>query len=242
MIHIGVCDDDEKVGEWIRKLAEEYCHSQGQICESRVFSSGNALLYEAEEGEHFDLLLLDIEMPGLDGMSLTKAVRRFLPEAIIIFVTSHGKYVYESFKVQPYRYVIKGMIQEMLPEALKDAVKKILDDEGKVYIAENQWALEKIPIRNIAYIWHGGKYAYIEKLDGTHTKVRKTLRQVYGELPEGDFVWADRGCVVPLAQIDRITDEEVFLKNGVKKNFGREKITELKGKLRRYWVAKEGLG
>lgn len=242
MIHIGVCDDDERMGEWIRNLADECCRSLGQICRSEVFSSGNALLYEAEEGEHFDLLLLDIEMPGLNGISLTTAIRRFLPDVTVIFVTSHGKYVYESFKVQPYRYVIKEQIREMLPDALTDAVKKILDDEGKFYTAENQWTLEKIPIRNIVYIWHKDKYAYIEKLDGTHTKVRKTLRQVYRELPEMDFVWADRGCIMALAHIDRITDEEVFLKNGVKKNFGREKITELKGKLRRYWVTKEGLG
>ena len=230
MIHIAVCDDDKEMGKCMGNLAEDCCRNLGQICKSRLFTDGNALLYEAEDGAHFDLLLLDIEMPELDGMSLATAIRRFLPEVTVIFVTSYGKYVYEAFKVQPYRYVIKGQIQEMLPEAVGDAVRKILDEEGKFYIAENQWTLEKIYIRNIVYIWHKDKYAYIEKLDGTQTKVRKTLRQVYGELPEGDFVWADVGCIMALAQIERITNEEIFLRNGEKKNFGREKMTEIKGK------------
>lgn len=129
----------------------------------------------------------------------------------------------------------------MLPGAVEDALSLALDREGKFYIAENQKMLEKIPLKSITHIWHREKYAYIEKSNGEHTKVRRTLKQVYKELPKEEFVWVDRGCIVNLAQIMRITGDGITLADGTQLGTGREKITELKDRLRKYWVSKEGL-
>ena len=108
-------------------------------------------------------------------------------------------------------------------------------------MAENQRVLEKIPLKSITYIWHREKYAYIEKSNREHTKVRKTLKQVYNELPEEEFVWVDRGCIVNLAKIQQIAGEGILLTDGTQLGVGRERITELKNKLREYLIGKEGL-
>ena len=211
------------------------------VCKRETFYDSSALLYEVEEGTYYDIFLLDIEMPGLDGIDLTNKIKKYLPDAITIFVTSYEQYVYKSFEVQPYRFIPKRNVGEMLPAAVEDALGLAAEREGRFYIAENQRQLEKIPLKSITYIWHREKYAYIEKSNREHTKVRKTLKQVYKELPKDDFVWVDRGCIVNLAQIQRIAGDSIFLADGISLGAGRERIAELKDRLREYWVSREGL-
>lgn len=241
MIRIAICDDDRKGAEIISRIVENCCREKAMMCKSRIFYDSRALFYEVEAGEYYDMLLLDIEMPNINGIELTNKVRQYLPDAIAIFVTSYEQYVYKSFEVQPYRFIPKKNAGEMLPVALRDALRLAVEREEKFYIAENQRVLEKIPLKSILYIWHWEKYAYIEKSDKEYTKVRKTLRQIYKELPEEDFVWADRGCIVNLAQIQRITVNGIILTDGTLLGMGRERTTELKERLRGYWVEKEGL-
>lgn len=241
MIHVAICDDDAREAEMTGRIVESCFREKEMVCRSSIFYDSKNLFYEVEEGAHYDILLLDIEMPDLNGIELTDRIRKYLPDAITIFLTSYEQYVYKSFVVQPYRFIPKKDAGEMLPVAVKDALALAFGREGKYYVAENQRVLEKIPLRSITYIWHREKYAYIEKSNKEHTKVRKTLKQVYKELPEEDFVWVDRGCIVNLAQIQKITGEGIILTDGTCLGVGRERITELKDRLRGYWIEKEGL-
>lgn len=241
MIYIAICDDDVKEAEMVGSLVERCCREKEMVCRSETFHDSRSLFYEVEEGTYYDILLLDIEMPGLNGIELTNRVRKYLPDAITIFVTSYEQYVYKSFEVQPYRFIPKGNAGEMLPAAVEDALRLASEREGRFYIAENQKVLEKIPLKSITYIWHREKYAYIEKTNMEHTKVRKTLKQVYKELPKEDFAWVDRGCIINLAHIQRIIGDGIILTDGIQLGVGREKLSELKDKLREYWIGKEGL-
>ena len=241
MVYIAVCDDDAKESERVGRLVEKCCQKREMVCKRETFYDSSALLYEVEEGTYYDIFLLDIEMPGLDGIDLTNKIKKYLPDAITIFVTSYEQYVYKSFEVQPYRFIPKRNVGEMLPAAVEDALGLAAEREGRFYIAENQRQLEKIPLKSITYIWPREKYAYIEKSNREHTKVRKTLKQVYKELPKDDFVWVDRGCIVNLAQIQRIAGDSIFLADGISLGAGRERIAELKDRLREYWVSREGL-
>lgn len=238
MIRIAICDDSVEKGELVASCVERFVREEGVICEQQVFSSSQVLLYEIEDGTNYDLLLLDIEMPELDGMELTEKIRDYLPGVLTIFITSHERYVYESFKVQPFRFIPKKYVEQMIFHALRDAVERLKKSEGKYFFVENQEGMEKIPTRNITYIWHREKYAYIEKNNGTKAKVRKTLKQVYAELPQEDFVWIDRGCICNLLQIDRINGGDVILTDGTRLQISRDRLTEVKKILRQYWMEK----
>ena len=240
MISIAVCDDDAEKGRRIVYEVEKCLNRNKIVYEKQLFTSSKALLHEIADRKNFDLLLLDIELPDINGLELTEQLKRFLPDVLIIFVTSYEKYVYESFKVQPYRFIPKRCLKEMLVSALMDAVKYIEENKGKFYLAENQSGMENIPLRSILYIWHREKYAYIERTNGESTKVRKTLKQVYQELSSGDFEWVDRGCICNLSQIAQITSENIVFTNGTQITAGRDRIRELKDKLRRYWVGQKG--
>jgi len=236
MIKIAICDDVVEDSKLVYSILDDWMNRNQKYCEKQFFSSSRALLYEIEDGTEFDVLLLDIEMPDLDGIRLTERIKYFLPDALIIFITSHEKYVYESFKVQPFRFIPKKYQARMLPSALRDVVEIFEKCEGKYLYIENQEGMERISVRSITYIWHHEKYAYIERTNGKRAKVRKTLKQVYEELPQEDFVWIDRGCICNLMQISKIDKGDVLLTDGTRHAISRERLTEVKSILRKYWI------
>ena len=87
MIHIGICDDNIVAGEKINQVVEKCCEEIKIACKKSLFSSSKALLYEIEDGIYFDLFLLDIEMPETDGIELTGKIKKYLPDALVIFVS-----------------------------------------------------------------------------------------------------------------------------------------------------------
>lgn len=240
MISIVICDDELAMGKRIESTVQSLLLKKGIPCTMQCFSDSKLLLYEIEDGTCYDLLLLDIEMPELDGISLTNRIKKYLPNCLIIFITSYDKYVYDSFKVQPFRFIPKRSMEQRLPEAISEAVSWIEKNVHRFYEIENQQGMERIPIGEIAYIWHREKYAYIEKMNGECAKVRKTLKQVFSELPTGNFIWIDRGCICNLSQIMKVSGGDVYLTNGVNLAVSRERLTEVKEKISGFWLDGEG--
>lgn len=240
MISIAICDDNELMSRQVETEVKRLLDEKRVMYTEEVFNDSSFLLYEIQDGAHYDLLLLDIEMPELDGISLMNKVREYLPDCLAIFITSHEKYVYESFKVQPFRFIPKTMMKEQLPSAILDAVVWIEKTVQCFYSAENQQGMEKIPIGRITHIWHEKKYAYIEQTDGKSTKVRKTLKQIYDDLPKGDFIWLDRGCICNLAHIAKVSGNSVILTTGKDLQVSRDRMTEIKGMIRSYWLDERG--
>ncbi len=236
MVKIAICDDELERGKLTADLLGNWMSQNHRHYEMALFSSSSGLLCEVEDGTEYDILLLDIEMPQLDGIELTEKIKRYLPDVLIIFITSYERYVYESFKVQPFRFIPKKYLEQMFPAAIKDAMEVYEKGEGKYLYVENQDGIERIPVRSITYIWHRGKYAYIERTNGQHSKTRKTLKQIYEALPEEDFIWIDRGCICNLIQILKIDRGEIWLTDGTSHPVSRERLTEVKGILRKYWI------
>jgi len=235
MISVVVCDDDIESGQKIAEKVQSIFKVKDLIFEVQLFSDSKSLLYEIQDGRKFDLFLLDIEMPEMDGINLTNRIKEMLPYCLVIFITSHDKYVFDSFKVQPFRYIPKRYINESLSEALWDAIIWIEKNVHRYYPVENQQGMELICIIDIGYIWHKGKYAYIEKVNGEYVKVRKTLKQIFEELPEKDFVWLDRGCICNLSKIVKIEGSDAILNNEIRLQISRERLVEVKSQIRRYW-------
>lgn len=236
MIQIGICDDNAEQGRLVKDILDRYMESVSAEYQCMLFQNTRAFLYEVESKTNFDLLLLDIEMPEVNGIELTRQIRQWLPEALVIFVSSYEKYVYDSFRVQPYRFIPKSQMEQMLVFALEDAIRDITCLENQFYVAKNQQGVEKIPLKSIIYIWHHEKYAYIHKVDGEHTKVRKTLKQVFEELPKENFAWIDRGYICNLSHIESIKGDIVRLSTGEQLQSSRDRITRLKEQVRRYWI------
>lgn len=235
MIHIAVCDDDGQAVRTHSRIAEECMAQCGCVGEIATYTDSENLLCDiSEDAFFFDLILLDIEMPGRSGMELARMIRPYLPDVKIIFITSHIEYAIDAYELSIFRYVPKTEIRRRLASAVLDALKLVLLEDGEVYTIQTNSRLERIPYREILYIERDGKNASLTTAAGV-SKVRKSLGQVYEELGGEEFIYIDRGYIVNLIHIMQVRDGMAVLKNGVSLPVSRSHLREVKEQINRYW-------
>ena len=115
-MRIAVCDDEELFRiEFKSVLDKVLINAEYDI---DTFSGGSSL-YEAFLKNPFDLVFLDIEMPGIDGITLAKRLRAVSENVQIVFLTSHIEYALEGYEVNALRYLVKPVDMNKLSEVLK---------------------------------------------------------------------------------------------------------------------------
>lgn len=235
MLRIAICDDDKSAVMANKEITEKCLSQSGSVARIDTYTSSDNLLYDiTEDNFFFDLILLDIEMPGNTGMEMAEKIKPCLPNVKIIFITSHIEYAIDAFELSIFRYVPKNDIEKRLSAAVCDAVKLLRLEEGKIYTIQTKSRLEKIPCKEIYYIERDGKNASITAAGGV-SKVRKSLQQVYGELDAEEFIYIDRGCIVNMIHIMQVKEGMAVLKNGVSLPISRTHLQEVKAQINNYW-------
>lgn len=243
MIRIAVCDDERCFVEQMNHIITNHARDISQPPETSFYTSSSQLLYDVEEGAHFDLLLLDIEMPEGDGMSLAASLRRHLPMAMIIFITSHTQYAVKAYELSVFRYIPKTEVETCLPLALKDAVQILKRNSSDAYIIESPRRVQKIALEDIFYVYKKQKNSVMAARSG-EVPVRKPLAQVLEELNtipagvtggSGSFLMVERGYIVNLFHVDKLEDEQIYLDNGTVLPVSRHRLKETREAITRYW-------
>lgn len=237
MIRIAICDDEERAVALHEKIVKDSLQAQGIGYEITAYTQSRNLLCDITDDSFFyDLILLDIEMPGISGMEIPQQIKGFLPNVRIIFVTSHTEYAIDAFELSIFRYVPKNNLEVKLTAAVTDAAKLIELEDGQEYTIQTANRMEKILYKDIFYIQRDGKNASIVSSAGV-SKVRKSLQQVYDELNTPEFIFIDRGYIVNIIQIMKISDGMAVLKNGEQLPISRSHLQDVKQKINQFWGA-----
>lgn len=237
VIKIAICDDEERAVARHEKIVKDCL----QVCsigfEIETYTQSRNLLYDIiDDGFFYDLILLDIEMPGISGMEIPQQIKEFLPNVKIIFVTSHTEYAIDAFELSIFRYVPKDNLEIKLAAAVTDAAKLIELEAGQEYTIQTANRMEKIPYKDIFYIQRDGKNASIVSKFGV-SRVRKSLQQVFDELESPEFIFIDRGYIVNIIQIMKISDGMAILKSGERLPISRSHLQEVKRQINQFWGA-----
>lgn len=235
MLHIAICDDDTKIASQIEDYADRFFRTHCVDTKTQVYQSGENLLYDLRDGIYYDLLLLDIEMPGVDGMELAKSIHEDMPSARIIFITSHLEYAIEAYEFSVFRYIPKNRIEEKLSAALEDFYKLYRLERNEFYTIQVKNNIKQIAYRDILYILKDGKYAVFHLADGETKSVRRTLAQVFEEISKEYFCFADRGCIVNLANVVGMDEYGILLPGNQHIAISKANIPEFKATMLRFW-------
>lgn len=237
MIRIAICDDDTSAVLLHENVVKSSLQTCGIGYEIVTYTRGRNLLSDITDDRFFyDLLLLDIEMPDITGMELSETLKPYLPNVKIIFITSHVEYAIDAYELSIFRYVPKYDLEKRLAAAVADAARLIELEAGQEYTIQTSSRLERIPYKEIYYIQRDGKNASIVSSAGT-SKVRKSLQQVYEELDAPEFLFIDRGYIVNIIQIMKVSAGMAFLKNGEQLPISRSHLQEVKRQINRFWGA-----
>lgn len=207
---VAICDDEPAAASCIAEIVRQWAAGSGNPAEIRVFPSAEAFLFLYAEDKYFDILLLDIEMSGMNGVELARRVRQENKEIQIIFITGYTDYISDGYEVEALHYLIKPVDAEKLIVVLDRAAEKLKKNERALLI-EIRGELIRLPFYEISYLEVRQNYVTIHAKE--EYTVKKTLSELEKEL-DGGFFRAGRSYLVNLGFIRRISKTEVILKNG----------------------------
>ncbi len=143
---IAICDDEALLVRQLHDEIKEYCAQHDIECHICAFSSAEALLADAGL---FDLVLLDIQMSGLNGMEAARHMRKRGSDCPIVFISGHHQYVFDAFDVGAVHYLLKPIDTEKLFAVMQGVFSK---SEADALLVKQGANYQKIPLGQISYI------------------------------------------------------------------------------------------
>lgn len=237
-MRIAIVDDDREFGKKAEKIARKFCERAGEAADILCVTEGNTLLETAEGGESRDIYILDIELPGLDGLELAKQLKERDRDADIIILSNHEKYALPAYKVRPYDYIVKTRYETELPDALdgiwRERQRKARED---VYLLENDGMKKLLRLDRILYLEKEKKkkYTVIHCLGGEDYSEKHPLEKAYEKLPEESFLYINRSHIINMEHITCLEKEEITLADSVRLPVSRYRLPKVKDEIARYW-------
>lgn len=207
---IAVCDDSAADRQYVLNMVERWAASAGHAVHADCFPSAENFLFRYAEESDYDILLLDIEMGAMDGVTMAKELRKNNDTVQIVFITGYSDYISEGYEVAALHYLMKPVREEKLFSVLNRAVEKLVRNE-KVLNFEIGWETVRVPIYQIRYADVFGNYVTIHAL--SDITVKMTLGELEKQLDER-FYRVGRSSIVNLTQISRVTKAEIKLSDG----------------------------
>lgn len=207
---IAICDDSDADREYVLNMVDRWAAKTGHFVHTDTFISAESFLFHYTEESDYDILLLDIEMGAMDGVTMAKQLRKSNDTIQIIFITGYSDYISEGYEVAALHYLMKPIKEEKLYSVLDRAVEKFSKNEMVLYF-EVGGEMVRIPIYQIRYADVMGNYVTIH--GQTNVTVKMTLGELEKKLDER-FYRTGRSAIVNLSQISRVTKTEIRLSDG----------------------------
>lgn len=190
-----------------------------------VFADGMALLGAITEGICYDLLFLDIIMPGKNGLEMARELAELAPDVSVIFLTDSDAYAVEAFSVRALHYIIKPMTESALLECLNRLEEKQAA-RRRVHITSSSGLQQMIYADEIQFAESSAHYFAIHLVDGTVIRVRMTQSEIKDTL--GDtFLLISRGLIVNVEFIHQLGPNFCILRDGRRILLSRRNIDDI---------------
>lgn len=208
-LRIAVCDDERQICEVMRDKLQKYYFEKNINLSIQTFYSGEEVL--KSNLDNIDVLFLDVDMPGINGLKTAKAIRKKNKDMIIIFLTAYSEFVFESFKVDAFRYLIKPVKDRELTETLAAVQKKICEPEEYLSF-QFQNEMYSIKYSDIIYMEGVRDKICIYCKDGTY-RWRGTFRELKDMVRDRGFFPIHRRYIINMNKIRKYNSERVFLED-----------------------------
>ena len=227
-MRIAVCDDEELFRiEFKSVLDKVLINAEYDI---DTFSGGSSL-YEAFLKNPFDLVFLDIEMPGIDGITLAKRLRAVSENVQIVFLTSHIEYALEGYEVNALRYLVKPVDMNKLSEVLKYIQDK--KNNSRQIMIKQEGEDIVIDISDIIYMESMDKNVRIVTSKSEYI-TRYNISDYEEELKNSGFLRIHRGYLISLSKVKKIVKNNVVMDGDISLPVSRSNIKTLKDALYAY--------
>lgn len=229
IIKAALCDDDLSVLNELNLLIGQYMAERGRHIACTAFNSPRALLNATAQGNCFDVLFLDIIMPGENGINIAKEIRRHDSTLKIVFLTSSSEFAVQSYTVDAYFYQIKPFFKEgffSLMDAIADELKKAR--QYKI-ILHTKSGITRIDLEKLEYCEVFKRTLLFHMEDGKVIETAGKLDDLYEQLaPYKNFLRPHRSFLVNMEYIQNISHRIITMENLAEIPIPHGKCSEIK--------------
>lgn len=238
MLRIAFCDDNILQLDILNEYFGIYEKNYPKSISATGFRSGPELLKAAEE-KPFDIYLLDLIMPEMNGMEVAKQIRENKDKGKIVFLTVSKDYVFDAFSVKASDYLIKPIAPEKLFEIINHLKSEIEEESPKYVLIKSMKGEFSTTINNIAYIENISRAPVFHLLNGTVIEgisKREKFSTVISDFLEEGFALCNVSVAVNLSCISSFKKDSgtISLSNGQEIYCSRTMLKEFKSKLDKF--------
>ncbi|SDB23009.1 LytR/AlgR family response regulator transcription factor [Eubacterium oxidoreducens] len=224
MLKVAVCDDQRAILNQMKQILRQYERdNECEICLD-TYQSGNTLL---ESKEQYDVIFLDVEMPGIGGLKVGKILSKEYMHTKVILLTSHTEVYKEGYKINAFRFLTKPIVEKDVFEALIAVEHSMLGKETVSLRYEN--AVYNIAQQHILYIMADGSRTVVFVAKQSFTS-SKSLREWESSLDQRLFARVHRGYLVNMSHIESVKNGKVKLYSGEQILLSRRLLKDFKRK------------
>ena len=207
---VAIVDDSSVDAAFVEDILNIWAENRQVVVQPERFPSAEKFLFRYADDKAWDILLLDIEMGAMDGVTMAKRVRQDNEAVQIVFITGYSDYIAEGYEVAALHYLMKPVNREKLLTVLDRALEKRKQEERCLNL-EAYGEMVRIPFYEIRYLDVHQNYVTVHaKADYT---VKRTLGDFEKELDDR-FSRVGRSMIVNLKYIQRVTKTDVYLSDG----------------------------
>ena len=219
-MRIAVCDDETYfIQDFTAMLRKLY---QSLDITVNAFSNGSQLM-DSFQAKPYDLVFLDIEMPGIDGISLARQLRQQNEDVSIVFVTGHKEYAMDGYGLNVLCYLLKPVTEKKIHEILEHVLEK-LKSEKYIWLT-NRDGSQRVRISDLVSIEAHNQNLIVNTTSGS-IEVRDNINKYEEILKSVGFFRLHRSYLVSLAKITKISEKEVLLAEKFRAPIARTKKRE----------------
>ena len=219
---IAIVDDEQKWRDLVIETVKKYTYETDEI---EDFDSGVVFLNKNEE---YDIVLMDIEMPEIDGFDTAMLYKTEFPESKVIILTTHLECARKGYLVDAFRYVDKTKMDEELGEAF-EKIREIKNEKNFFITGREGGIIKNISVKDIIYIEAMEKGTKVYTVD-KYYKSSEKLRQLEIELENYGFYRCHKSFLINLNAVQYMDKESAYFENNRKACISARKYVETKKK------------
>ena len=229
MIHIAICDDSKQERQILAALFKRYQELHATPLQIHIFQNGFSLLDAIDQGKRFDITILDILMPGENGIENARNIRASGTDTEIIFLTSSPEYAVDSYEVNAQNYLLKPVTEEKFFASI-DSILAELDEKDTasfiIYTTEKQYS--RIRVSSLVYGEVTHRTITLHLADQTMISAIMTFTEFLDILKAyPDFIYPHRSYAVNMHYIQYVTKSDIILTDGQKIPLSRNNYTKI---------------
>ncbi|MDE7230487.1 MAG: LytTR family DNA-binding domain-containing protein [Oscillospiraceae bacterium] len=235
MIRTAFCDDELSVLNELSSLLNRYCAEHGKEIEYTAFQSPLELLAAVERGTRFDVILMDVLMPGENGIEASAEIRSYDSNVRIIFLTSSPEFAVQSYQVRAYSYQLKPVQEGSFFSLMDSVISECENDKASSFILRCKSGIARIEPRQVEYCEVIHRTRFIHLINGKVLESIGSMDELSDRLAQfGCFLRPHRSYLINLDHIQNLSYRAITMACRIEIPIPRGKYGEIKDRYLEY--------